>query len=152
MIKRSRAPINKWSSWSARKVVNGKLSWADRSGYTIDTSILHLLQRQILFWGSQKCNFVRNAASKALSCILTWLERLDGDWRGVVPDPLPHLMMITMMMIITIMMTITLTSPNWPCPSFLMNLRLFLSISHWSLVLWLRSAVTGFSILKYNKK
>ena len=44
------------------------------------------------------------------------------------------------------------TSPNWPCPSFFMNLRLFLSISHWSRVLWLRSAVTGFSILTDNSR
>ena len=38
------------------------------------------------------------------------------------------------------------TSPNCPCPSFLTNLRLDLSISHWSLVLWERPSVTGFSI------
>ena len=38
------------------------------------------------------------------------------------------------------------TSPNWPWPNLRTNLRLVLSISHWSLVVWDRSAVVGLSI------
>ena len=40
------------------------------------------------------------------------------------------------------------TSPNWPWPNFLTNLRLDRSISHWSRVACDRPEVTGFSIYK----